>query len=319
MASPVRLRASEADPTKPPRERKHRYMPFGDNRLGEVFMAELKINGIRARIDASDNVALNAEDLNASQADNAASLREIALFDRSGINNGIYATGNEDGWVSAAEVYSAQNVTARTYHEYKTLACQAKHDYFTGLDAANPWTGPAPQPLGPRTRDLSALPRDAYVPLARYLSHLFKTASQPYASQRGQPSPSSEPPLILDATALLARYDMHEIAAACAIQTARFGLELCLSRDKLGQYRLVRGVPESLELDEALTGLDHQFHTHPAPGESAAQPSRGDFYATQVFDPDHQGAAVSEDGFWVSFRLNDQGGFDVLPAKRLWR
>jgi hypothetical protein len=40
---------------------------------------------------------------------------------------------------------------------------------------------------------------------------------------------------------------------------------------------------------------------------------------TAAYDPDKRGAAVSEDGYWVDFSINANGGVDQSEARRLWR
>lgn len=280
-------------------------------------MNVFKVNGCAVRFNADEQAEVNAQDLKNSADPN---LQVLAQLDEPVGQGDVQTVGNGDGWVSQDELSQSTGLYVSSHYAFQDMVRTAKQLAFaptstqalreTAKRGASPALAAAPVSLKTRTEDLSQLPRVAFVPLAEHLARCLAKADA-YDTRSG-------PVHHVSAGDLVQRYDVHEIAAACAIITSREAMELSLTCDANGHHHLVQGQPDRVELDARITGLDCVFHTHPASGEVNAQPSRGDVVALRL-DPNHMGGVVSEDGIWVQYAGNAQGGVDIQMPRRLWR
>ncbi len=272
---------------------------------------------IHCRLDAEDRVEFKATDLARSSS---TSLKQAALADLSTPRDGVNPSGNCDGWVSESELWRATGLGGSTPFDFQDLVHEAQqrgHKQVTllALRRANRPLPPLPPPLARSATNLATRSRTDYVPLAEYLAHAFAKAES-YASTIPDAAYRT---YYFRADAVLRGRRIEEVAAACAILTAREGREVELCQNTKGQRFLVLGLPGEVETFSDLTGVDLIFHTHPLTGAQQAQPSGGDLDMAKHVDPNHRGAAVSEDGWWVGYVASQSGACDIEEPRRLWQ
>lgn len=261
----------------------------------------------------SSGVAVSADDLRASPD---TSLQHLAQLDEAQPIGNITSSGDSDGWVTEDEKARAMGLYVESSMKYDALWVAAQKGTFSSssivalrsnLAAGQASTVVAPPPLDATICPLTDQFRSAFVPLAEYLASRFVSAES-YNSEYGE---VGDRIYHFPADDIVTRYSLHEIKAALAILTAREGgVEFGLSRDKNGAHHLILGQPDSVVLDETITGFDLIMHTHPLRGERGSLPSSGDLFLARAHDPNQRGFVVTQDGWSREYSDHEQDQSD---------
>jgi|CXWL01.1.fsa_nt_gi hypothetical protein len=269
----------------------------------------IKVQGIRAKLNSQEQVRLSVRDLKASSD---LTLRDIAATKPN------RAAGKPAEWIGEEELDKRTGWTGSSAIAFAALANEVRRSHFkpklieTLRASASRKAPVAPAPLRVPASKLASLSRKAFVPLAEYVAARFVDVKSFRSAIAG------DKVFYFDGSDIVAKYSLHEIQAALAILTARQGgFEFGVSKSKQGRHQFVQGFSTQVELDSRATGLDLLFHTHPANGPIKAQPSAGDMLLARDLDPNHHAAAVSQDGWLVTYESKGARQM-AAPPKRIW-